>query len=306
MIAMKILVTGASGFVGTHLCRFLLNANHHVIGLARSEHNNRIARLNYRFIAADTTRPGPWQELLTEVDAVINLAGRSIFGRWTEKIKSEIRESRILTTRNVVHGLPEGKATALISASGVGYYGGRGDDVLTEDAPAGDDFLARLSIDWEREALAARPKGTRVVLTRLGVVLGRGGGAMAQMLPAFKAFVGGPIGDGRQWFPWIHLHDLSAAMLFLIEHPGLSGPVNLCAPNPVPNRTLAAAIGRSLNRPAFMRAPAFMIRMALGEFADVLLGSQRAVPQKLLQHHFTFNYPDIEAAVNAVAHGEAA
>jgi len=206
----------------------------------------------------------------------------------------------------VVHGLPEGKATALISASGVGYYGSRGDEVLTEDATAGDDFLARLSVDWESEALAARPKGTRVVLMRLGVVLGRGGGAMAQMLPAFKAFVGGPIGDGRQWFPWIHLHDLSAAMLFLIEHPGLSGPVNLCAPNPVPNRTLAAAIGRSLNRPAFMRAPAFMIRLALGEFANVLLGSQRAVPQKLLQHHFTFNYPDIEAAVNAVAHGEAA
>jgi hypothetical protein len=306
MIAMKILVAGASGFVGTHLCRFLLNANHNVIGLARSEPNNRIAHQNYRFIAADTTRPGPWQERLTEVDAVINLAGRSIFGRWTEAVKSDIRESRIMTTRNVVLGLPQGKAAVLISASGVGYYGSRGDEVLTEEAPAGDDFLARLSIDWEREALAARVKGARVVVTRLGVVLGRGGGAMAQMLPAFKAFVGGPIGDGRQWFPWIHLHDLTAAMLFLIEHRALSGPVNLCAPHPVPNRTLAAAIGKSLNRPAFMRAPAFMIRMALGEFADVLLASQRAVPHKLLENHFTFDYPEIEAAVHAVAHGEAA
>jgi uncharacterized protein len=306
MIAMKILVTGASGFVGTYLCRFLLNANQHVIGLARSERGTGISHQNYRFLAADTTRPGSWQESLTEADTVINLAGRSIFGRWTEGIKSEIRESRLLTTRNVVKGLSQGKATALISASGVGYYGSRGDEVLTEDAPAGDDFLARLSIDWEREALAARPKGARVVLMRLGVVLGRGGGAMAQMLPAFNAFVGGPIGDGRQWFPWIHLHDLSAAVLFLIEHPGLDGPVNLCAPNPVPNRTLTAAIGRSLNRPAFMRAPAFMIRMALGEFAGVLLGSQRAVPQKLLKYNFTFDYPDIEAAVNAVAHGEAA
>jgi hypothetical protein len=306
MIAMKILVTGASGFVGTHLCRFLLNANHHVIGLARSEHHNRISHQNYRFLTADTTRPGPWQERLTEVDAVINLAGRSIFGRWNEGIKSEIRESRIMTTRNVVQGLPQGKATVLISASGVGYYGSRGDEVLTEDSRAGDDFLARLSVDWESEALAARPKGTRVVLMRLGVVLGRGGGAMAQMLPAFKAFVGGPIGDGRQWFPWIHLHDLAAAVLFLIQRPELNGPVNLCAPNPVPNRTLAEAIGKSLNRPAFMRTPAFMIRMALGEFADVLLGSQRVVPEKLLKQHFNFYYPEIEAAVNAIAQGEAA
>jgi uncharacterized protein (TIGR01777 family) len=284
----------------------LLNANHHVIGLARSEHHNRISHQNYRFLTADTTRPGPWQERLTEVDAVINLAGRSIFGRWNEGIKSEIRESRIMTTRNVVQGLPQGKATVLISASGVGYYGSRGDEVLTEDSRAGDDFLARLSVDWESEALAARPKGTRVVLMRLGVVLGRGGGAMAQMLPAFKAFVGGPIGDGRQWFPWIHLHDLAAAVLFLIQRPELNGPVNLCAPNPVPNRTLAEAIGKSLNRPAFMRTPAFMIRMALGEFADVLIGSQRVVPEKLLKQHFNFHYPEIEAAVNAIAQGEAA
>jgi hypothetical protein len=303
---MKILVTGASGFVGSHLCGFLLNANHQVTGLARSERSNRISHPNYRFIPADTTRSGPWQERLAEADAVINLAGRSIFGRWTEAIKSEIHESRILTTRNVVQGLSQGKTTALISASGVGYYGSRGDETLTEEAPAGDDFLARLSVDWESEALAARAKGTRVVLMRLGVVLGRGGGAMAQMIPAFKAFVGGPIGDGRQWFPWIHLHDLSAAVLFMIEHPELEGPVNLCAPHPVSNRTLAEAIGKSLNRPAFMRAPVFMIRMALGEFAEVLLGSQRVVPEKLLKHRFKFHYPEIEAAVNAIAQGEAA
>jgi hypothetical protein len=303
---MKILVTGASGFVGSHLCGFLLDANHHVIGLARSERSNRISHPNYRFIPADTTRSGPWQERLAEADVVVNLAGRSIFGRWNEGIKTEIRESRIMTTRNVVQGLPQGKSTVLISASGVGYYGSRGDEVLTEDSRAGDDFLARLSVDWESEALAARPKGARVVQMRLGVVLGRGGGAMAQMLPAFKAFVGGPIGDGRQWFPWIHLHDLAAAVLFLIQRPELNGPVNLCAPNPVPNRTLAEAIGKSLNRPAFMRTPAFMIRMALGEFADVLLGSQRVVPEKLLKQHFNFYYPEIEAAVNAIAQGEAA
>ena len=300
---MKILVTGASGFIGTHLTGVLLNRNHQVVGLARSLRNKGISHPKYRFIAADTAQPGPWQEALADVDAVVNLAGRSISGRWNEAVKTEIRESRILTTRRVVQGLPPGKPVVLISASGVGFYGNRGDDVLTEEAPAGGDFLAGLSKDWEKEALAAAAKGARVVLTRLGVVLGKGGGAMARMIPAFKSFVGGPIGNGRQWFPWIHLEDLSAAMLFLLEHPEISGPVNLCAPEPVTNRDLAVALGRALNRPAVMPAPAFMVRMALGEFADVLLGSQRAVPQKLLQHHFGFRYPEIRSAVNAVAKG---
>ena len=300
---MKVLVTGASGFVGTHLTGVLLNRNHQVLGLARSLRNKGISDPKYRFIAADTAQPGPWQEALADVDAVVNLAGRSISGRWNEAVKTEIRESRILTTRRVVQGLPPGKPVVLISASGVGFYGNRGDDVLTEEAPAGDDFLARLSKDWEKEALAAAAKGARVVLTRLGVVLGKGGGAMARMIPAFKSFVGGPIGNGRQWFPWIHLEDLSAAMLFLLEHPEISGPVNLCAPEPVTNRDLAVALGRALNRPAVMPAPAFMVRLALGEFADVLLGSQRAVPQKLLQHHFGFRYPEIRSAVKAVAKG---
>jgi uncharacterized protein (TIGR01777 family) len=299
---MNIVISGASGFVGSRLTRDLLESGHTVTGLARSEPKTATAHPNHRFIAADTTRPGDWMKALAEADAVVNLAGRSIFQRWTDTTKQAIRESRILTTRHVVQGLPSGKPVVLVSASGVGYYGNRGDDVLTEDAPAGDDFLARLSQDWEKEALAASAKGARVVLARLGVVLGKGGGAMAQMIPAFKFFVGGPIGSGRQWFPWIHLQDLSAAVLFLIEHPEISGPVNLCAPDPVTNRDLAGALGHALNRPACMPAPAFMVRMVLGEFAAVLLGSQRAVPQKLLQHHFGFRHPDIQSAVQAVVH----
>ena len=303
---MKIVVTGASGFIGTHLSRYLLDRNNEVVGLGRSAARNRIGHDGYRFVEADTTRPGDWQQVLSGADAVVNLAGRSIFGRWSEAVKSEIRESRILTTRHAVQGLSSGAKTIFISASGVGFYGSRGEDVLTEEEPAGQDFLARLSVDWEREALGAAQKGARVVLMRLGVVLGAGGGAMAQMIPAFKAFLGGPIGDGRQWFPWIHLEDLSAAVHFLLERSGVSGPVNLCSPNPVQNRDLAAAIGKALNRPAFMPAPAFMIRMALGEFAQVLLGSQRAVPQKLEQHQFAFRYPDIRAAVQATLHPDAA
>jgi hypothetical protein len=303
---MKIMVTGATGFIGTHLCRFLLACNHDVIGLGRSPGKSRIDHGRFRFVEADPTRPGEWQKSLSGIDAVVNLAGRSIFGRWTGAIKSEIRESRILTTRNTVKGLPSGSRTTLISASGVGFYGNRGDEVLTEDSPAGQDFLAGLSVDWEREALAASKKGARVVVMRLGVVLGKGGGAMAQMIPAFKRFVGGPIGDGRQWFPWIHLDDLSAAVQFMLENPGIRGPVNLCSPNPVRNRDLAAAIGKALNRPALMPAPAFMIRMVFGEFSEVLLGSQRAVPRKLLQQGFSYTHPEIAGAVRAVVQPETA
>ena len=223
---MKILVAGASGFIGSYLTGFMLKRAHHVIGVARSQPKQAILDPNYRFIAADTTLPGPWQESLADVEAVINLAGRSIFGRWNPTVKTEIRESRIRTTHHVVQGLPSGKPTVLINASGVGHYGNRGDEVLAEEASAGDDFLARLSVDWEEEALAAEAKGARVVLTRFGVVLGKGGGAMAQMIPAFKSFLGGPLGNGRQWFPWIHIEDLAEAMQFLIDRPEISGPVN--------------------------------------------------------------------------------
>jgi hypothetical protein len=188
----------------------------------------------------------------------------------------------------------------LVSASGVGFYGEGGEEPLTEESPSGDDFLARLSIDWESEALRAAAGGARVALTRLGVVLGPGGGAMAQMLTAFKSFVGGPIGSGRQWFPWIHIDDLAAAVAFIIETPGLSGPINLCAPHPVRNRELARALGKALNRPAVVPTPGFMLRLALGEFAGVLLGSQRALPGKLEAHGFRFHYPDIQSAVTAV------
>ena len=297
---MNIMVTGASGFVGSHLCESLLHLNHQVIGVGRTKRRNRISHPNYRFIVANTTRPGAWQQALAETDAVINLTGRSIFGRWTDAVKTEIRESRVQTTRHVVDALPQGKPVSLLNASGVGYYGSRGDEVLTENAPAGADFLARLSAEWEEEAFRAETKGARVVTMRFGVVLGLGGGAMAQMIPAFKSFVGGAIGSGRQWFPWIHRDDLSAAILFLLDNQGINGPVNMCSPNPVRNGDLAAALGKALNRPAVMPAPAFMIRILMGEFAEVLLASQRAVPEKLRQHGFSFRFPEIGPAVQAM------
>jgi len=268
--------------------------------LGRSTGQQRIHDPNYRYVAADTTRPGDWQKEFEDADAVVNLAGATIFKRWSANYKKKIYESRILTTRNVVASLPRGRSIILCSASGAGYYGSRGDDLLVEDYPAGDDFLAGVSVDWENEALQAADEHLRVVVMRFGVILGQGGGAMAKMIPAFKFFAGGSMGSGKQWFPWMHLADLTAGVQFILDNDQVNGPVNFCAPNPIRYRDLAKALARALKRPAVMPAPAFMIRLVMGEFGDVFLASQRTVPQKLLSHGFAFRYPQIDDAIRAV------
>ena len=300
---MKIVVTGGSGFIGTQLAAFLLREGHRVTALGRSAATPAIRHKSYQYVSADTTQSGDWQKELKDVDGVVNLAGSTIFKRWTTSYKKQIYESRILTTRNVAAALPRDKKITFCSASGAGYYGSRGDDLLKEDEEPGDDFLAGVSVDWEKEALQAADKHIRVSVMRFGVILGKGGGAMAKMIPAFKLFVGGSMGSGKQWFPWMHLADLLAAVKFILENDQIIGPVNFCAPQPIQYRDLAKALGKALKRPAVMPAPAFLIRLAMGEFGDVFLASQRTVPDKLLSHGFSFQYPSIDKAVRAVLDG---
>ena len=293
---MRFLITGGTGFVGTFLTRYLLNSDHDVTVIVRSSAPGvRSDRLHV--VSGDTMRKGAWQDALKDVDVVINLAGTSIFHRWSSAYKRQIYDSRILTTRHVVEGMTGDHPQTLISTSAVGYYGSRGDDILTESEPCGSDFLAHVGTDWEKEAFAAEKKNIRVVVARFGVVLGRSGGALQQMITPFKLFAGGPMGNGNQWFSWIHNADLASGILFMAEKETLQGPVNLCSPMPVTNGELAKTLGSVLGRPAVIPTPSFALRLALGEFADTLLASQRVVPQKLIDTGFVFQFPELKAAL---------
>ena len=294
---MKIVITGGTGFVGAHLCRHCLGAGHEVTAIGSRPAFDGIHHSRFRYLAADTTRSGDWQTQVGAADLVYNLAGRNIFQRWTAAYKRQIYDSRILTTRNLVEALQTLGAATLISTSAVGYYGSSGDTELTEDSPRGDDFLAALARDWEAEAQRAASGGTRVVIARFSIVLGSDGGALAKMVPAFRAFLGGPLGSGRQWFPWIHIKDLLAAMAFLAERTDLHGPFNICAPHPVTNSQMARALGHVLERPARMAVPAFMLKMTMGELATALLSSQRAVPARLMSAGFEFGFPRVDRAL---------
>ncbi len=295
---MKVFMTGGTGFVGTYLSRELASQGHEVTILTRRDKPPAPAAAGISFITGDPTQEGPWMGAAPEHDWIINLAGASIFSRWSEAYKKEVYDSRIRTTRNLVIALAEGDRHQLFcSTSAVGYYGPRGDEVLTEDSPQNSYFLAKLSEDWEAEASKAQELGVRVVITRFGIVLGRGGGALGQMAPMFKRFLGGILGSGQQWFSWIHQADHARAFSFIQAHPEIHGPVNLTEPHPVRNWELTRALGQVLHRPTILPAPAFMMRLVLGEFADALLTGQRVIPKKLMDAGFRFNFPTIEEAL---------
>ncbi len=299
---MKIFVTGGTGFVGTTLTRRLTQEGHQVTILTRALGERKTLPQGASYLEGDPMEQGPWQKAVPEHEVVINLAGASIFRRWTDSAKELIRESRIITTQHLVEALSgrKDRETLLLSTSAVGYYASsHEDEELDEESPPGDDFLASLAQEWESMALTAEKFGAKVALLRFGIVLGKHGGALKQMAPIFNVYLGSPLGSGQQWFSWIHEEDLARIYLYLIEKGNVSGPINCTAPNPIRNKDLTRALGEALGKPTFMPAvPGFILRMIMGEFGSVLLEGQRVLPRKLLDAGFQFSFPKIRKALH--------
>ncbi len=296
---MKILVTGATGLIGRSLSRALAGEGHTIVGLSRSP--ERAPRLAVAEMHKWEPQAGPPPEqALNGVEAVVHLAGEPIAARrWTDEQKKQIRDSRVISTRNLVSGFRSmgAKPAALISGSAIGFYGDRGDEKLYEQSPAGRGFMSEVCQAWESESEQASRLGMRVVEVRTGVVLSTEGGALQKMLTPFKFGVGGPIGSGRQWFPWIHIDDIVGIFRHTLLASSLNGPVNGTAPEPVTNADFTKQLGRALHRPAFLPVPEFGLRALMGEMSEILLGSQRVIPQVALESKYEFIYPTLGSAL---------
>lgn len=296
-------MTGGTGFIGSRLREELLQQGHHLTLVTRQSKllKGQQAK-NLRFIS--------WsQKILSESmagqDIVIHLAGESVAGkRWTDKVKKAIHDSRILTTRSLVDAMgslkPENRPKLFISASAVGIYGSQGDTILTETSQKGTDFLAMICVQWEAEALKAESLGIRVAIPRIGIVLGKEGGMLEKMVPPFQFFVGGSLGAGRQFVPWIHIDDVCDGILYPIEEQKLRGSYNLCAPEPARMKELAKMMGHVLHRPSLFTVPSFALRIAFGESAEAILGSSRVRPDVLESLRFEFSYTNLEEALNDI------
>ena len=294
---MNILITGGTGFIGTELRRLLLRQGHFLTVVSRSpaRYESEKAK-NQTFIAWDAD----FTPVMEDIDVVINLVGENIFGqRWSDAVKQRIYNSRIENTQRLVEaiGRSDSRPQLMISASAVGYYGDRDDEPLNEHEPPGGGFLSQVCVDWEKAAEEVQQHGVRLAIPRIGIVLDTGGGALQQMLPPFKLFVGGPVGDGSQYFPWIHMRDLCRGLVYSVSNESFEGAYNLNAPNPVTMREFADALGEVLNRPSLFRVPEFVLNIVLGEAADPITDSINARPNKLLDNGFAFDFPYVREAL---------
>jgi uncharacterized protein len=296
---MKIIISGASGLVGTALTKDLRTEGHTVLHLVRNTSEVSSEQIRWDPLSAQVD-----VSALEGADVVVHLSGASISdGRWTPARKEILRSSRLDSTRVLVDSLARlrQKPRVFVCASAVGYYGNRGDEILTESSAPGNDFLSLLARDWEAEAIRAAQSGMRTVILRFGVILSPHGGALPQMIRPFRFGAGGPFGSGRQWMSWIALDDVLSIIRSSISNSEMSGAVNVVAPNPVRNSDFAHIVGRILHRPSLLPAPPFMLRLALGEMADaLLLASQRTLPERLLQSGQPFKFPEIEPALQTM------
>jgi uncharacterized protein len=297
---LKIFLTGGTGFIGRALIQRLIERGDEVVCVTRDRRRalSRLPRL-VEIVDGDPVSRGPWQDALGDCDAAINLAGESLAsGRWTRKRKHRFRRTRLETTRNLVDaiGAVSGVRT-LLSASAVGYYAAADREPLYEEREAGGDFLGRLAHEWEGCALEAVSSDTRVVTLRLGAVLARDGVTLSRMTLPYRFGLGGPLGNPRAYFPWIHREDMVRATLFLLDDRNITGPVNVVAPDPPTQKEFALALGRVLGKSAGIPTPAFLLRLALGEMSSLMLGSRRAVPKALRAHGFNFAYRNLDDAL---------
>jgi uncharacterized protein len=297
---MRVTVTGATGLIGTQIVRALRERGDEVTVLSRNP-SKASAALGVEAAAwRPQSEPAP-AEALAGRDGVLHLAGENVAQRWNEDARRDIRSSRELGTRNLVAGIraADPRPRVLVSASGVDFYGARGDEPVTELTPPGDDFLAEVCVAWEREAAAAEELGVRVVRLRTALALDKGGGALAKMLPFFRLGIGGPVAGGRQYLPWIHVDDLVRMYLAALDEAEWSGPVNAAAPDPPTNAEFSRALGRALHRPAFAPVPALAIRLLYGDMAAIVVNGRRALPERARELGFTYRHPDLQEALQS-------
>jgi uncharacterized protein len=300
MAELKILIIGGTGFIGSTLSGILLAGGHQVSVMSRGPTPASFPGKNISVLQADVSRPGPWQDKIPDYEVVINLTGASIFRRWTSRGKREIINSRTLTTQNIIEAIKKqrGKVKTFISVSGVGYYGFHGEESLSEDNPAGSDFIAQVAARWETSARMYQDLGIRIVVFRLGHVFGLQGGALPKLITLSKLHLESHWGSGKQWISWVHERDLARAILFLIDFQAISGPVNISAPNPVRNREMMQMINQvSGSRVLIPPLPEFVLRLLLGQFSSVFVNGQKVIPQVLQNNGFVFEFPCLDDAL---------
>lgn len=299
---MKVAITGATGFVGSRLVEQLQALGHQPLILTRNRNAALKAFPNLEIVAYTPTASGDWQDVISGCDGVVNLTGEPIAeSRWTPKQKQEILDSRKLSTQKIVEAIAKAnpKPTVLVNASAIGYYGTSETASFDETSPSGNDFLAEVCRTWEAEAQKVKAAGVRLVILRLGIVLGHGG-ALAKMIPPFKLFAGGPLGTGNQWFSWIHRDDLVNLILSALTRPDIEGVLNATAPNPVRMSELCQTLGETLNRPSWLPVPGFALEALLGEGAQVVLEGQQVLPKRTTNYGFEYKYPNLKQALTEI------